>query len=297
MNSHADKTQENKSQSRDSARSQKQSANASTFQFEDSRPDLIVQRKLKEMTDKSPQSSQLNAFQNMATNSQNVKQVTQLQAKANTYSSQQNQPIQKKEARLVKEEESEFSPLSESSTIQRVKITEEGAADENVKRSYIGFTKVFLGKHVAQNEAEAKQNTISRQSNQRDPMGLKNTIAKPENWLTALDEADTLPVKDFKGTPQVEQSTSMPVWTANVGERANRKSKDAVTSIDSDGNENKKKGTDLSEEEWGLLGGAFISEDITIKEEEIDVHFTAEIKKDPKIGTHLLINHTGAKPK
>ena len=79
MNAHADKTQENKSQSVANAVSQKQGGGESTFQFVDNRPEAVAQRKLQEMANNSPR----------------VKQAAQLQAMADNYSAQQQQPIQK----------------------------------------------------------------------------------------------------------------------------------------------------------------------------------------------------------
>lgn len=81
MNTHADKTQENKSQAVSAADSQKQSGGESTFQFVDNRPEAIAQRKLQEM----------------ANNSRQAKQATQLQAMADNHSAEQQQTIQKKE--------------------------------------------------------------------------------------------------------------------------------------------------------------------------------------------------------
>jgi len=54
MNTHADKTQENKRQSVANEVSQKQNGGRSTFQFMDNRPEAIAQRKLQEMVDNSP---------------------------------------------------------------------------------------------------------------------------------------------------------------------------------------------------------------------------------------------------
>lgn len=96
MNTHADKTQENKSQSMANAVSQKQSSSESTVQFVDNRPEAIAQRKLQEMANNSPQVRQLMSFREMPNNCPQVKQAAQLQAMAN-YSSQQQQPIQRKE--------------------------------------------------------------------------------------------------------------------------------------------------------------------------------------------------------
>ena len=81
MNTHADKTQENKSQSVSAAGSQMQSGGESTFQFVDNRPEAIAQRKLQEMANNSPQS----------------KQAVQLQAMADNYSPRQQHSIQNKE--------------------------------------------------------------------------------------------------------------------------------------------------------------------------------------------------------
>lgn len=81
MNTHADKTQEKKSQSVANAVSRQQSGGGSTFQFVDNRPEAIVQRKLQEMAKNSPQVKPLRTFQGVV----------------NNYSSQQQQPIQKKE--------------------------------------------------------------------------------------------------------------------------------------------------------------------------------------------------------
>lgn len=66
MNNHAEKTQENKSQSVANIAPQKQSDDESTFHFIDNRPESIAQRKLQEMANNSPQTMQLRALQEMA---------------------------------------------------------------------------------------------------------------------------------------------------------------------------------------------------------------------------------------
>jgi hypothetical protein len=96
MNTHADKTRENKSQSVADAISQKKSGGESTFQFVDNRPEAIAQRKLQEMANNSPRAMQLTAIQEMANNSPQAKRAAQLQAMADNHSAQQQQPIQKK---------------------------------------------------------------------------------------------------------------------------------------------------------------------------------------------------------
>jgi len=82
MNTHADKTQENKNRSVANAVSKKQTSGESTFQFVGNRPEAIAQRKL----------------QKMANNSSQAKQVAQLQTMADNYSVRQQQPIQLKKS-------------------------------------------------------------------------------------------------------------------------------------------------------------------------------------------------------
>jgi hypothetical protein len=72
MNTYADKTQENKSQSFANAFSQKQNVGRSTFQFEDNRSEAVAQLKLREMVNNSPQVSQLRDFQDITNNDAQV---------------------------------------------------------------------------------------------------------------------------------------------------------------------------------------------------------------------------------
>jgi hypothetical protein len=55
MNTHADETQENKSQTVTAEASQIQSGGESTFQFVDNRPEAVAQRKLQEMVNNRSQ--------------------------------------------------------------------------------------------------------------------------------------------------------------------------------------------------------------------------------------------------
>jgi hypothetical protein len=97
MNTHANKTQENKSQSVSAVDSQMQSGGESTFQFVDNRPEAVAQKKLQEITNNSPRAIQLKAIKEMANISPQAKQAAQLQTMADGHSVQQQQPIQKKE--------------------------------------------------------------------------------------------------------------------------------------------------------------------------------------------------------
>ncbi|MDJ0676718.1 MAG: hypothetical protein QNJ36_15290 [Calothrix sp. MO_167.B42] len=80
MFTHANKTQQNKTTSAASKLAQKQTSGTSSFQLVDNRPEAIAQRKLQEMANNSPQ----------------TKQASQLQAFAANHPAQQQQPSQKK---------------------------------------------------------------------------------------------------------------------------------------------------------------------------------------------------------
>lgn len=97
MNTHADKTQNNKSQSVANTVAQKKSGTGSVFQFVDKRTGAIAQRKLQEIANNNRQAMQLRSFQDLADNSPQTKQAAQLQAIANNYSAQQQPSIRKKE--------------------------------------------------------------------------------------------------------------------------------------------------------------------------------------------------------
>jgi len=75
MNTHADKTQENKSQSEAHTVPHKQNGGETTFQFVDNRPKAIAQRKLQEMANNSSRILQLKAFKEMANQSDTVQRV------------------------------------------------------------------------------------------------------------------------------------------------------------------------------------------------------------------------------
>jgi hypothetical protein len=65
MKTHADKTQENKSQAITKGANKKQSGSDLTFQFVDNRPETVAQRKLHEMANNGPKDMQLKAFRHM----------------------------------------------------------------------------------------------------------------------------------------------------------------------------------------------------------------------------------------
>lgn len=74
MNTHVDKTQDNKSRSLANIVSQRQSGGESAFQFVDNRPEAIAHRKLQEMSNNSPKAKQFRVIQRLM-NGSNVVQL------------------------------------------------------------------------------------------------------------------------------------------------------------------------------------------------------------------------------
>lgn len=101
MNTHTDKSQENKSQLVANTVSQKLGSGESTSQFLDNRPETVSQRKLHEIAHKSPQVSQLRVFQGMANGNLYSKQVNQYQTLTENNSISQQTSMQKKETKGV----------------------------------------------------------------------------------------------------------------------------------------------------------------------------------------------------
>lgn len=95
MSTHADTTQDNKSQSSVNGGFQKQNSIGARSQFVDHRQNTLAQRKLQEVVNQSPQVKHLRLSQERVNKSPQTKQAAQLQAMADGYSGQQ-QAIQQK---------------------------------------------------------------------------------------------------------------------------------------------------------------------------------------------------------
>jgi len=96
MNTHSEKTSDNKSQSVANEVSQMQNGAESLFQFEDNRPETLSQRKLHEMANHNSKVNQLRVLHEIAINRQNLKLDKQLQAKTCNHTIQQTESVQKR---------------------------------------------------------------------------------------------------------------------------------------------------------------------------------------------------------
>ena len=82
MNTHADKTQENKGQPAANGVSRVQTSGESIFQFVDNRSEAVAQWKLQKTANNSPRVSLMKDFQGMANNSSQAQQSAQMEAMA-----------------------------------------------------------------------------------------------------------------------------------------------------------------------------------------------------------------------
>ena len=109
MNTYADKTQKEKSQSVANSVSQKKNNSESAFSFVDNRPESIAQRKLQEVANNSPRVSQLRAVQGIANNhsvnkmytvqkKEDKSSIIQLNGNGKEDSGKQNKPPERAEA-------------------------------------------------------------------------------------------------------------------------------------------------------------------------------------------------------
>lgn len=187
MNTHADKTQENKSQAIGNSLPKLQGDSESTFQLVDNRPESIAQRKLQEGINNSPRVQQLQASQEIANNTPQAKQAAQLQTIADNSASQNSQPIRRENTPeeserakprwdKIKSEVEKSGEFNSSETRANVmaylkehpemadKVNSAGGAwlanQMNLKnpedRQSIGPTEAYMGKKDDNNSAHAK---------------------------------------------------------------------------------------------------------------------------------------------
>ena len=191
MNTHADKTQENKKQSVANSITPKQGSSGSTFQFVDNRPEAVVQKKLQALVYNSPQ----------------AKQAAQLQAIADNHSAKQQPLIQKKEnsTGLPDNLKTGMENLSGAS-LDHVKVHYNSAKPATVQaHAYAQGSEIHLAsgqeKHlphelghvVQQMEGRVKPTTSVGGMAVNDNAGLENEATVMGN--KALSSASTTPLQ------------------------------------------------------------------------------------------------------
>ena len=200
MNTHADKTSENKSKANANSLSKLQANRESSVQFIDNRPKAITQGEIHEMANNSPQVSQLRSFQEMANNSPQAKQTAQLRTKENNQSAQQQLPIQMFKSHPKSKKAPEISLDTEETegghTIERHVITKDQAMRRVVNEGQIPSS-IWPSKSKAN---EATNSIISK------------------NWYSIKEWANTQGVGQYSHD-LIEDNTQGKVFWEDLKER------------------------------------------------------------------------------
>lgn len=219
-----EKPKENKSSAVANNVGQKKNNAKQGFGLVDNRPEAVAQRKLQEKANNSSQVSQLRAFQNMANNSPRTKQTAQLQSKADNHSSQQQQPIQKKENNtgLPDNLKTGMENLSGMS-LDDVKVHRNSDRPAQFQaHAYAQGTDIYLGPgqekhlpHEAWHVVQQKQNRV------KPTLQMKGNIHVNDD--SSLErEADQMGSKSlqtYKGSEESYVSGSMDATPNNVVQR------------------------------------------------------------------------------
>lgn len=210
MNTHADKTSENKSKANANSLSKLQANRESSVQFIDNRPKAITQGEIHEMANNSPQVSQLKSFQEMANNRPQAKETAQLRTKANNQSAQQ-QSIQKKENNTglpdnLKTGVENLSGIS----LDDVKVHRNSDKPAQLQaHAYAQGTDIHLGagqeKHLPH---EAWHVVQQKQGRVKPTMQMKGGVSV--NDETGLEtEADVMGLKALSTPVQLKEATEL----------------------------------------------------------------------------------------
>ncbi|MEP5340483.1 MAG: hypothetical protein ABJL44_02730 [Algibacter sp.] len=181
MNTHAEKTQENKSESIANAISQKPGNNNSIFQFVDNRPKTIVQRKLQEIANNSPRTSQLIDSQDITYNNPQSRQVTSMQDSNNSVA----------QLKLIVED---YDVEYDSSvTDEDINDLADFLFEDDWEYGVRGFTKESIAT-VLKELASSGENTLS-------PTELKNRILATKE---ASEEKSNVDEDEISGVEEVQ---------------------------------------------------------------------------------------------
>lgn len=182
MNTHAYKTQENKSQAAANSFSKQQSDSKSTFQFAGNRPETIAQKEWQKMANNSLQTMQLRAFRNIVGN----------------YSFQKQQPIQKKSPKAI---------------IQRVK-TEDVTFNNKINQEADPAVKHFvdnLPKHKLDILVKAsKDNPAAFQS----AIGSLDGFTGERGWYSFISKIPNRAMASYRVKEQAKKGKLMPTGEA-----------------------------------------------------------------------------------
>jgi hypothetical protein len=150
METHADKSQENKSHVAAGISSQHLSNGESAFQFADNRPEAIAQRKMQEAINSSPQMQQLKAYQGIANNGPLADPLKAYHASSDNYTTQTVQRLAMKygDSPPIPEDAKKIADAQNTTRGQDIDFqTIPGAVPDNVYDVMAPNEKIFIVAH------------------------------------------------------------------------------------------------------------------------------------------------------
>ncbi|MEP3386628.1 MAG: hypothetical protein ABJO02_00485 [Reichenbachiella sp.] len=210
MNTHADKTQKNKSQSVANAVSQKKSNAGSTFQYVDNRPEVIAQRKLQEKAGKYSQTLNVYQFQSSVENKGETAPIQLMKYDPNEKagslmkSGMLANVLRKAECSFTNTEFSKWKKGEALPVLDRINSSQWEALEAQWKLDTKATEQDRMGFHSARITAtERKEPTVRDQSSPHANFAFRTVrgiIGTPINHGHFKDEGETPPQK--KATKQ-----------------------------------------------------------------------------------------------
>ncbi|MCF8298332.1 MAG: DUF4157 domain-containing protein [Saprospiraceae bacterium] len=201
MNTHANKTKENKSQSVANILSQKQSNNDSTFQLVDKRPEAIAQKKQQDRVNGSPllaKATQLQAladsFSEKTVQKAGIEEEEAVQGKFETVQKQgaeEEEELMQGKFKTIQKQGAEEEELMQGKfkTIQK-----QGAEEEELMQ---GKFKTIQKQEAEEEELQMKKTAIQKKASTK-PGQSKNSTGLPDNLKTGMETLSGYSMDDVK---------------------------------------------------------------------------------------------------
>ena len=248
MNTHADKTQQNKSNAVANSTSKLQNSNEAVLQSEGNMPALVAQNRTQGLANNSPQVKQLEAYKELANNSQQVQQLGSYQAITNTNTTQLKKGIEEelshgKTQSVQKKENNTGLPDQLKSGVENLS----GHSMDDVKVHYNSDKPAQLNAH-----AYAQGTEIHIGSGQEKHL-------PHEAWHVVQQKQGRVePTMQMKGKVNINDDAGLEKEADVMGAKAAQLKADPVTTINNsklDGSVTQKKGKEVVQRALAV-GGA-----------------------------------------
>ena len=292
MNTYADKTQENKSQSTANEFAQDQSGGKFTFQFIDNRPEAIAQRKLQEMANNNQRAMQFRAIREMAINSLQAEQAAQLRSLINN-STQEQQPIQKikNNTGLPDNLKSGIENLSDYS-MDDVKVHyDSGKPVQLNAHAYAQGTNIYVASGQEKHLPHEAWHVVQQKQGRVVPtIQMKNGVNINDD-KSLEKEADIMGNHALRNNTMLGSSPFSSKQLSNPAQAIQRKPQDVqivweITHVVKEQDESLIGSRDFEEGEIGPKGELTAGQVITIDDEDIFVSRRGPNQEDPTVREH-----------